>query len=171
MWSRGVVARWTIVGCVSCGGRAAADGDANIPLQAPGSAGAVAEITVPVPAVSATSADVAAPPATTTPSGSAASSATATAPVGGTTLPLPKEPWYADKPDKRDECVAALPSIPAEHLPAPFEACDPRHESWASPPGSPHLHFHYRFFSAALTREERKHAPGICCYMVWAFPG
>jgi hypothetical protein len=86
------------------------------------------------------------------------------------TVPLPEEPWYADKEDRTDECVAPLPAVPSRHFPRPFEACDPREESYSSPPESGHLHFHYRFFSVALTEKRRRKAPGTCCYMVWQFP-
>jgi hypothetical protein len=85
-------------------------------------------------------------------------------------IPLPKEPWYADKGERTDDCVAAMPALPARHFPAPFETCDPREESFSSPPGSGHLHFHYRLFSVALTTARRGERPGTCCYMVWAFP-
>jgi hypothetical protein len=93
-----------------------------------------------------------------------------TAPADASVVPLPKEPWYADKDDRTDDCVAALPAVPARHFPAPFATCDPREVSYASPPGSPHLHFHYRFFSVALTETHRRAAPDTCCYMVWRFP-
>jgi hypothetical protein len=91
-------------------------------------------------------------------------------PVDPAIVALPKEPWYGNDPDHTDECVAPLAKTPARHFPAPFDACDTRVESWASPPGSPGLHFHYRNFSVALTREKRKQTPGVCCYMVWEFP-
>ena len=88
----------------------------------------------------------------------------------GEVLALPEEPWYRDKADKRDDCVAPMPAIPERHFPSPFEACDPRAESWSSPPGGGELHFHYRYFSVELTRRRRAAAPGTCCYMVWEFP-
>lgn len=86
------------------------------------------------------------------------------------TLPLPEEPWYRDKPERRDDCVSELKDAPAEHFPAPFERCDPHAESFSSPPGGGELHFHYRYFSAELTRTRRTGAPRTCCYMVWEFP-
>jgi hypothetical protein len=82
----------------------------------------------------------------------------------------PAEPWYRDKTDRIDECVAPLAAPPREHFPPPFAACDPRVESYASPPGSGALHFHYRYFSAQLTTERRAREPGVCCYMIWEFP-
>lgn len=84
-------------------------------------------------------------------------------------MPLPKEPWYSDKPERIDECVTPR-AVPARHFPAPFEACDPREEAWHSPPGGPELHFHYRLFSVTLTTERRKRQPGVCCYLIWEFP-
>jgi len=94
----------------------------------------------------------------------------ATPPHAGSVVALPEEPWYRDKPDRTDDCVVALPAVPPSHFPPPFETCDPRAESYASPPSSSHLHFHYRFFSVALTEARRRKTPGTCCYMVWAFP-
>jgi hypothetical protein len=91
--------------------------------------------------------------------------------AGHTIVPVPDEPWYRDRTDgRRDECEAPLVAPPPAHFPAPFEACDPRVESYASPPGHSEMHFHYRFFSAALTRARRATAPGTCCYMIWEFP-
>jgi hypothetical protein len=66
--------------------------------------------------------------------------------------------------------VAPLAAPPKRHLPAPFESCDPRVESYSSPPKGHELHFHYRYFSAALTTERRAKSPGVCCYMIWEFP-
>lgn len=89
--------------------------------------------------------------------------------VGGTTVALPKEPWFLDKPERYDDCGVAG-NQPASHFPAPFETCDSREESWSSPPGSHHLHFHYRRFSVSVTTERRKSNPGACCYAIWEFP-
>lgn len=85
-------------------------------------------------------------------------------------VPLPAEPWYRDKADRVDECVAPPATPPRPHFPPPFDACDPRAESYTSPPGSGGLHFHYRNFSARLTTERRARDPGVCCYMIWEFP-
>lgn len=85
-------------------------------------------------------------------------------------LTLPEEPWYHDRPDHTEDCVAALPVTPRPHFPAPFETCDPRAESFASPPGSGGLHFHYRFFSVDATKAHRVQHPKTCCYLVWEFP-
>jgi hypothetical protein len=90
--------------------------------------------------------------------------------VSGTELPLPDEPWYRDKPEHYDECVAPLPTIPAQHFPAPFSACDPRVESFTSPPGGNELHFHYREFSASLTAQRSTASTATCCYMIFEFP-
>ena len=80
----------------------------------------------------------------------------AAAPTGDTTmLPLPEEPWYRDKAEQRDDCVEPLPAIPPRHFPQPFDTCDPQAESYSSPAGSGELHFHYRFFSVALTQARR----------------
>ncbi|MCE9577088.1 MAG: hypothetical protein K8W52_28330 [Deltaproteobacteria bacterium] len=88
-----------------------------------------------------------------------------------TIVPVPEEPWYRDRTEgRRDECEASLATVPPAHFPSPFEACDPHAESYASPPGGNELHFHYRFFSAALTTARRAQAPGVCCYMIWEFP-
>ncbi len=95
----------------------------------------------------------------------------ASTPAAGATVPLPDEPWYRDRTEfRRDECEPPPSPPPQPHFPAPFEACDPRAESWASPPGGSELHFHYRFFSAALTIARRAATPGVCCYMIWEFP-
>jgi hypothetical protein len=88
----------------------------------------------------------------------------------GDVVALPEEPWYRDKTEKRDDCVAPLPAIPAKHFPSPFAFCDPRAESWSSPPNSGGLHFHYRYFSVELTKARRRKAPATCCYMIWEFP-
>jgi hypothetical protein len=89
--------------------------------------------------------------------------------VGGKIVPLPEEPWYLDKPERYNDC--SVPGArPASHFPAPFETCDSREESWSSPPGSHHLHFHYRYFSVSVTTEKRRASPGACCYAVWEFP-
>lgn len=85
-------------------------------------------------------------------------------------LALPEEPWYRDKPDHTEDCVAELTRPPRPHLPAPFAACDPRAESFTSPPGGGGLHFHYRFFSVAATTAHRAQHPKTCCYLVWEFP-
>ncbi|NOU34652.1 MAG: hypothetical protein HOO96_42725, partial [Polyangiaceae bacterium] len=90
--------------------------------------------------------------------------------VDASVLALPEEPWYHDRPDHTEDCVAALPVAPRPHFPAPFEACDPRAESFTSPPGGGGLHFHYRFFSAAATTAHRAQHPKTCCYLVWEFP-
>jgi hypothetical protein len=87
-----------------------------------------------------------------------------------TELPLPGEPWYRDQAQRDEECVAPLAQVPTRHFPAPFEACDPHVEAFASPPGGPELHFHYRDFSPALTREHRASSPTTCCYMIFEFP-
>lgn len=87
-----------------------------------------------------------------------------------TELPLPGEPWYRDQAERDEECVAPLAQVPARHFPAPFEACDPHVESFATPPGGPELHFHYRDFSPALTRAHRASSPMTCCYMIFEFP-
>ena len=86
-------------------------------------------------------------------------------------VPVPDEPWYHDKTEgRRDDCELGAAAMPRPHFPAPFEMCDTHAESWASPPGGNELHFHYRFFSAALTAAQRTRRPGVCCYMVWEFP-
>jgi hypothetical protein len=90
--------------------------------------------------------------------------------VSGTETPLPDEPWYRDKPEHYDECVDPLAQVPARHFPAPFSACDPREESFTSPPGGNELHFHYRNFSAALTTKQRASHAATCCYMIFEFP-
>lgn len=91
--------------------------------------------------------------------------------ASGTIIPIPAEPWYRDKTDgRRDECEPPQPTVPAAHFPPPFARCDPHAESWASPPGGNELHFHYRFFSAALTSARRAQESGVCCYMIWEFP-
>ena len=87
-----------------------------------------------------------------------------------TELPLPEEPWYATKPEHDDECSDPLAQVPAQHFPAPFERCDPTVESFASPPGGSELHFHYREFSVALTKQRRDAKPATCCYMIFEFP-
>ncbi len=89
---------------------------------------------------------------------------------GGSVVALPVEPWYRDRADRRDDCVAPLATTPRPHFPAPFDTCDPRAESYSSPPTGNSLHFHYRFFSVALTTERRAQSPGVCCYMIWQFP-
>lgn len=85
-------------------------------------------------------------------------------------LALPEEPWYHDNPEHTEDCVPALSAPPRPHFPAPFEACDPRAESYSSPPGGGGLHFHYRFFSVAATTAQRAQHPKTCCYLVWEFP-
>ena len=91
--------------------------------------------------------------------------------ASGTIIPLPAEPWYRDKTDgRRDECEPSQPTVSPAHFPAPFARCDTHVESYASPPGGNELHFHYRFFSVALTTARRVQEPGVCCYMIWEFP-
>jgi len=63
-----------------------------------------------------------------------------------------------------------LAQAPRPHLSAPFERCDPRVESFTSPPDRQDLHFHYREFSPALTRTQRAVTPDVCCYMTFEFP-
>ena len=81
----------------------------------------------------------------------------------------PPEPWYLDQPEAYADCVPPS-DAPATPLPAPFERCDGTAEGWASPPGGNELHFHYREFSASVTRERRARDPDICCYLVFEFP-
>lgn len=88
----------------------------------------------------------------------------------GSTMALPEEPWFHDKSDRYDDCVAPLATPPRPHFPSPYAACDTHVESYASPPTGSELHFHYRYFSAALTTQKRASKPGVCCYMVWEFP-
>jgi hypothetical protein len=90
--------------------------------------------------------------------------------AGGAIVALPPEPWYRDKPEHSEDCVPPLATVLARHFPAPFDTCDPRAESYSSPPKGGELHFHYRFFSVALTRQQRAASPDVCCYMVWEFP-
>ena len=103
-------------------------------------------------------------------SSSAVGSSAAKSPGDKNSLPLPDEPWFHDRDDRYDDCVAPLGAMPHPHFPAPFATCDPRVESYSSPPTGSELHFHYRYFSAALTTEKRTGSPGVCCYMVWEFP-
>ncbi|MBK9034911.1 MAG: hypothetical protein IPL61_27215 [Myxococcales bacterium] len=81
----------------------------------------------------------------------------------------PPEPWFHDKAEAFDECVAPE-AAPAVALPPPFERCDGTEESWSSPPGGGELHFHYREFSAAVTNARRAGGPEVCCYLIWEFP-
>ncbi len=90
--------------------------------------------------------------------------------IDASVLALPEEPWYHDRDDRTEDCVPALPVPPRPHFPAPFEACDPRAESYTSPPGGGGLHFHYRFFSVDATKAHRAKHPKTCCYLVWEFP-
>ena len=83
---------------------------------------------------------------------------------------VPREPWYRDKSEHTEDCVPPLANSPQPHFPDPFRFCDPRAESFASPPTSAGLHFHYRYFSAQLTALQRQRSPGVCCYMVFEFP-
>lgn len=81
----------------------------------------------------------------------------------------PPEPWFHDKDDAYEECVAA-PATVRVALPAPYDRCDGTAQAWASPPGGNELHFHYRAFSAAVTRARREQVPDVCCYVIWEFP-
>lgn len=141
---------------------------------APASASAAPSAPAPAPASASASAPAPAPaPASAAPRASASAAprpaGTSRAPAGASLEPLPKEPWYHDKPERIEECVEPIP-VPARHFPSPFEACNPAYEAWNSPPGSHELHFHYRFFSVELTSERRKTTPEVCCYMIFEFP-
>ncbi len=118
----------------------------------------------------ATRVTVAAPASSPEPIASPPASATRDAGAAPDVLGLPVEPWYRDKPEHSEECVAELAEAPLPHFPAPFEACDTRNESWSSPPGRGGLHFHYRGFSVAATTAHREQHPKTCCYLVWEFP-
>ncbi len=106
------------------------------------------------------------------PSVTAVASQAATAPSASALPqpPPPPEPWFANKPDHTEECLLPPATLATPIFPAPFERCEARTISYATPPPGPELHFHYRSFSAALTSERRAREPGVCCYMSWAFP-
>ena len=88
--------------------------------------------------------------------------------AGPGTTPLPAEPWYHDRAEVVEECVAPLPSVPKPHFPEPFEHCDPRAEIFN--PTRSSAHFHYREFSVDHTVTRRKTAPTECCYLIDEFP-
>ena len=123
----------------------------------------------------------AAAPPSPPPSPSNAPSATARAPAPTSTEPTatatvtaieagaPPEPWFHDKDDAFEECITP-PATVRVALPAPYDRCDGAAEAWSSPPGGNELHFHYRAFSAAVTRARRDQTPDVCCYLIWEFP-
>ncbi len=86
------------------------------------------------------------------------------------TRPLPEEPFYKNNPEHTEECLQPPAQAPSPAFPSPFERCEAQEISYSTPPPGPHLHFHYRSFSAELTTLRRKLEPGVCCYMTWAFP-
>ena len=124
------------------------------------------------PPASPTAAPSAASAAAAAPSATAVASQAATAPSVSALPqpPLPEEPWFADKEDRSEECLSPPATLATPVFPVPFERCEERSISYATPPPGPHLHFYYRSFSAALTTLRRKQEPGVCCYMIWAFP-
>ena len=147
----------------------------GVPSGITASATPIAEEAAVKPQGSASAASTAAT-STAAASASAASSAATSASAASSAADdrsiaaLPEEPWFHDREDRDDDCVAPAAAMPRPHFPPPFAMCDPRAESYASPPSGSSLHFHYRFFSVALTAEKRAKSPGVCCYMVWEFP-
>ncbi len=123
----------------------------------------------PDPATTAGAATGAGTPDAATPDAATTDAATMDAGTDAGSIPLPDEPWFHDKPEAYEDCVAPLVKTPTPHLAPPFERCDPRSQV-VNPQVGGSAHFHYRSFSAQRTNARRASSPGVCCYLIFEFP-